>query len=174
MKIIRERLNMNDFYTINLPVSFSLPSGERMEVLPESSMRQKRYVEKLALYFKREMHFDFLQFKASETKNHSWYVPYSAWLFYKVAHDRIEEDKKTPKRIYGACSFRWRYEHKNSQVYWELDWIWLHPYFRGQGYLKKHWGFLKQKFAPFYISQPLSPSMKRFLQKHDEDEFKIA
>jgi len=150
-----------------------MPYGERLEVLPESSVRERKFVEKLAKYFKKEMQFDFPQFQASETKEHTWHVPYSAWLFYETACDRIEEDKETPSRIYGACCFRWR-EYDDDPASWELDWLWLHPYFRGKGYLAKHWGFLRNKFAPFYISQPASPSMNRFLQKHNEDEIKIT
>jgi hypothetical protein len=158
---------MTDPYTIRLPVSVKLHGTERVKILATSPLQQRRWVELLARYFKNEMGFDFLQFEAAERESDSWYVPYVAWLFHEIAYDKIEEDKDTPKRAYGACCFRWR-EWENHSPCWALDWLWLHPYFRGRGYLKKHWTILKQEHRPFMVSKPVSTSMKRFLEKEGE------
>lgn len=148
---------------INLPISTSLGNDPLTEISQASPLKHRKFVEKFALYFKREMHYDIIQFEANETESTLGYVPYSTWLFSEEAFDH----KESARRIFGACCFRWR-EWEDSEDCWEFDWIWFHPYFRGQGYLRQHWEFFKERFAPFHLSQPLSTPMKHFLKKQGE------
>jgi len=164
---------VTDNYTISLPVTDQLLLGERTEVKQDSPLHERELVEQFARYFKNEMHFDFIQFEASETAEHSWYVPYSAWLFHETARDQLEEESEPPQRIYGACCFRWR-EWENHEPTWQMDWLWLHPYFRGKGILNSHWQFFRGSMAPFVLSQPLSPGMERFLKKHGHESLEIT
>ena len=67
-----------------------------MLVLPSSPLEQRNHVERFARYFLREMHFDCIQFEASESSNNPEFVKYEAYLF----HDS--------QFFVGAGCFRWR------------------------------------------------------------------
>jgi hypothetical protein len=94
----------------------------------------------------------------------------NALLFSTEAYDAFKE-KPTPRRIYGACYCK-KMEFADRD-YWVLEWIWLHPFFRNRGNLKKHWGYLEEVFEDFLINKPISHDMKAFLgsvkskYKHD-------
>ncbi len=129
-----------------------------LKVLPTSPLPLKREVEKFAYYFRREFHYDFVQYEASESG------PYTAYLF------------GSPEQTVwvGACCFRSRHfgDPRTPDIDIEcegLQWAWLHPYFRGRGILKKNWGTLRNRHGDFCSEPPLSPAMREFLLKHSKD-----
>ncbi|BDI30536.1 hypothetical protein CCAX7_25870 [Capsulimonas corticalis] len=64
----------------------------------------------------------------------------------------------------GAVNFRKRnWSHVSP---WGLEWIWLHPFARGRGYLKAAWPYFEQEFGDFIPEPPYSPAMRHFLLKN--------
>ena len=80
-----------------------------LKVLPRSPLRLRREVEKLAYYFRREFHYDFVQFGASDNE------PYTAYLF---SRDSV---------WLGACCFRTPYYADLDSKIETLAWIWARP-----------------------------------------------
>ncbi len=71
-----------------------------------------------------------------------------------------------PYRIYGACLFNlMKFTEDNN--HWALEWIWIHPFFRNRGKLKKNWQFLENSFGNFIIKTPISNDMRAFLDNID-------
>jgi hypothetical protein len=86
-------------------------------------------------------------------------------LFTEEALDKHEKEP-TPHRIYGACNFTVQ-EYLLDKDYWVLQWIWIHPFFRHRGNLRKIWNKLEEKFDDFHIASPISNDMNAFLKKID-------
>ncbi|MEX3969780.1 hypothetical protein [Paraburkholderia caribensis] len=155
---------MRDQYALSPPISRHryLDGVSPLKVDPDAPLELRRAVETLARYFKKELGFDELQFEASETRESLGYVPYEAYIFYNTAHDRLLEDQVTPHRIFGACCFRWR-EWKDQEAGWSHDWVWMHPYFRRRGHLRRAWPLFQQRYGErFHIELPLSIEMQAF------------
>jgi hypothetical protein len=89
-------------------------------------------------------------------------------LFTQEAID-VYKEKPMPYRIYGACAFE-KITTKEDGDLWRLGWIWLHPFFRNRGYIKKHWPVLEKRFGNFLIKEPVSNSMLSFLKRVDPSE----
>jgi hypothetical protein len=141
-----------DCFTIKLPAATGLEKDSPVLVLPTSPKRLRVHVERFARYFLREMHFSSIQFEAAETPSSPGFVKYEAYLF----HDG--------DRFFGACCFRWR-EWGNTPASWSLDWVWIHPFLRGRGHLKKAWAQFENKYGRFHLAQPVSCGMQIFLRK---------
>ena len=45
----------------------------------------------------------------------------------------------------------------------QLDFCWLHPFYRNNGRLKSAWPSFKERFGEFKVSKPQSPAMAGFL-----------
>ncbi|WP_456388729.1 hypothetical protein [Profundibacter sp.] len=107
-------------------------------------------VHRRALAFKREFRYDFIQWDASDD-------PHA--IAYLFSDDNC--------RVVGACCFRLGASEQPEK--WELDWVWLCPEARRQGWLSKHWGIFREKFGEFSISVPISEEMQGFLRKRGLD-----
>ncbi|WP_155741419.1 hypothetical protein [Burkholderia territorii] len=156
---------MSDGYSLSLPVSRDPVFDHRSPVLvfPHDPHELRQHVELLARYFKREGHFDHMQFEADEAVADPDFVRYEAWLFHVPAWDLATEDQGTPRRMIGACCFRWR-EWSDLEPGWSLDWIWLHPFERDRGHLSKAWPVFEARYgASFHVATPLSLAMQAFL-----------
>lgn len=152
----------NNYYSLELPVSECFDS-ELIMVESSSPFCEKEALETLALYFKREFHYDFPAYKAlSHTEPRS---EHRCFLFTEVARDLFEEEKPTLYRAIGGCGFR-REEYTNYLGEWLLCWVWLHPFLRHRGVLSKHWKRFENEFGAFRIQEPISPDMQRFLQSN--------
>jgi hypothetical protein len=154
---------MSDFYTIKLPVSRKLPQTSPSPIKASSPLALRRHVETLAYYFKREFHFDFPQFEASESPSDSWYVPYDAWLFHEEANDEVRDLEDNPRRVIGAACFRQRIDE--DAINWALQWIWFHPYERRRGHLTQSWALFRSRYGQFHVEGPVSDAMAQFLAK---------
>jgi hypothetical protein len=119
-----------------------------------SLIKYKKCVEKLALYFKREEGYDFIQFCAlPKNKDED---NYEAWLFHTIS-----------EQVIGSCVFRKINDPIHTDIKWKLDWIWLHPYFRRNGILSGTWDKFMLRYGFFYLEFPLSYAMHKFLLKQD-------
>lgn len=153
-----------DYYALKLPVIEEFgTSGNLLRVADSSRREWKEALECLAWYFKREMHYDFVAYEALESPR-SGGVPFVGYLFTEVARDLLEEDGPPLYRTYGGCGFRER--RVDDLDVWVLDWIWFHPYFRGQGRLERHWATFESERPNFRLQTPLSLAMRQFLKKN--------
>ena len=118
-----------------------LAAGGDAEVVTGSSPAWKhREIFRRALAFRREFHYDFVQ----------WHSPKGdsdpgvhGFLF---AND--------DNAIVGACAFRRRGD--GDEQYWGLQWIWVTPKYRRSGVVSKRWASFRKRFGDFYI-EPRSP-----------------
>lgn len=111
---------------------------------------QRLAVHRRAKAFKREFRYDFVQ-----------------WDIYgdpdAIAYLFSDDDC----RIIGACCFRpASREHPEKMM---LDWIWICPEARRQGWLSKHWNIFLERFGEFKIAAPISNEMQAFLRKRGLD-----
>ncbi len=104
--------------------------------------------------------------EASERSGEPGFQPYEVYLFHEMARDRLEEDAPVQHRAFGACGFRWG-DRGEGKAGWELQWAWLHPYWRREGHLSDLWPCLRAEYGDFEIDGPLSLAMRAFLAKRD-------
>lgn len=130
-----------------------------LRVTNKSLKQHRDAVYKMAQYFRRELHYDFVQYGPEETESELSLVAF-LWLAPDVRH--LSNDFRVP--AVGATCFRWR-EWQNHPAGWAMDWIWMHPYFRRRGLLSASWLNFRDEFGDFVCEQPISASMKHFLEK---------
>lgn len=124
-------------------------------VQASSSLRLRRAVQQIAHYFHRELQYDFLQYCAVEDGRD---VDHRAYLW----TDDYPYDDKGSLEVLGACCFRLR-DYKEVGERYALQWVWIHPYKRRGGFLKKAWPYFEKRFPGFVVETPLSPAMRKFL-----------
>lgn len=147
------------FYRIDLnevPYPVAEHITEQLLVTPASAIKMRREVERFAIYFRREFSYDFQQFEATE-KIREGDKAYAAYLF-------INEPNHYPRVWTGACCFRWR-NLKDAEPRWGMQWMWLHPYYRGQGILTRAWDKFHEAYGNFLCEPPFSAAMQAFLLK---------
>lgn len=116
-----------------------------------SAISIKRTLEQYAYYFRREFHYDFVQYGADD---HITDLDIKAFLF---------PDPQGKFYWVGGCCFRYR--HKGGKNYWALQWIWVHPEYRGKGVTRAAWSTFEEEMGSFKIEEPVSISMQYFLLK---------
>ena len=130
-----------------------------LRITIDSPKTYRKAVYRLALYFKREFHYDFEQFAVDdEDRTHI------AFLWIHPEAIELSCDYRVP--CIGATCFRYR-EPRNRPSTWGMQWVWFHPYFRRQGLLRSAWSNFKEEFGDFRCAPPLSDSMTKFLEKID-------
>jgi hypothetical protein len=128
-------------------------------VICSSPTWKHREIYNRAKAFRREFHYDFVQWHSPKGDND---INVRGYLF--ADNNGI---------IIGACAFRKR-DHDNNRQYWGLTWVWICPKERGKGHLSKRWPFFRSKFGDFHVEPPVSDSMKNFLKgKNDLSLLKI-
>jgi len=133
-----------DHFTIKLPRVQWEDGLDIYQVTPRSAATYRQAVEKLAYYFRREFHYDDVQYNATSPRC-------DAYLF----RDR----DRFPQPVVGACCF---YPKGKG---WALSWIWFHPYSRNRGYLSTYWEYFQKRYGNFWCERPHSAAMKNFLKK---------
>ena len=127
-----------------------------VRVTMRSSKRHRKAVYLFAAYFRRELHYDFVPhgFNGNTTDPHHvaflWVAPQYAGSLY---------DSAWLVPCIGACCFRRR------ETGMAMQFVWLHPYFRGRGLLIQAWPQFEQEFERFDVEKPLSPAMEAALAK---------
>jgi hypothetical protein len=155
--VVMTRAYTRDLFTIELPRPTKGIDKELVEVDPLSPLAHLRIVEQFGYFFKREFRYDIPPFEAGVSGQRNW-------IF---ASQRPDPDW----RAFGACGFERKFLDE-SHPFWLLEWIWLHPYFRRQGSLKKAWPvFLAELGGPFEVQPPLSKAMLGFLRTVDTDSW---
>jgi hypothetical protein len=142
------RIDLNE-----VPEALAKEPYEPLAVTPKSPLKLRREVERFATYFRREFHYDFQQFEATEKPE----KPYAAYLF-------INKPNYFPRVWAGACCFRWR-DFKDAEARWGMQWMWLHPYFRAKGILSGAWDKFHEVHGNFLCEGPFSPAMEAFLRR---------
>jgi len=145
-------------YKIDLPVSEKYHSyNNTISIDKNSENHLCKEVYKFAKYFKEELNYDRVPFSPSCMLQDE----YKALLFTERAYDLFKKDPM-PYRLYGVCLFT-KIKFTDAE-YWVLEWIWLHPFFRNRGNLKKNWKKLEEDFGNFLIREPISNDMDNFLK----------
>lgn len=102
-----------------------------------------------ALAFKREFHYDFVQWGSptgdDDPTVHGFLLSNDAGI------------------IVGGCAFR-RREHE-GQSWWGLQWIWIASKYRRSGILASYWPGFRERFGDFHVEGPVSDAMQEFLCK---------
>jgi hypothetical protein len=143
----------SDLFAIYLPNVTKGVDKELTRVVFTSSAMHQRIIERCGYYFKREFQYDFPPFEADMLHR------YRAWIF-------ASKERGPDWRPFGACEFV--PNNPTNAQFWVLAWIWFHPYFRGNGYLKKAWAiFVADLSGPIEVSQPISRAMMEFLRSVD-------
>lgn len=128
-------------------------SNEPELVTSMSPAWKHREIYLRAVAFRREFHYDFVQ----------WQSPKG--ISDQHAHGYLFVNDSNV--IVGACSFRYQIS-KSNQKYWALDWVWISPNERRKGHLNKRWEYFRKKFGDFLVSYPVSDQMKSFLERKGE------
>jgi hypothetical protein len=164
------------YYRIDLPkIPQEYESETLLTVLPGSPLPLRREVDRFAYYFRREFHYDFVQFDAgkaaaSDLECYSFDSDssYTAYLFADC-----EERAETNGGMFwvGAGCFRIRqYENLDNLPVEVFDWAWIHPYFRSRGILSSHWKRLRRRHGDFLMWQtPFSPTVRKFALQNQKD-----
>lgn len=123
----------------------------------KSPLPYRRAVYTVSTYFKREGHYDFAQYGYD---GHEEDPDARAFLW----HEMDGWGERPKDTVIGACCFRWRV-YSDAPPGWGLQWVWFHPYRRGEGHLTKAWPVFKRHFGEFEVEPPLSYAMEGFLKK---------
>lgn len=147
---------MPDKFTISLPVfDTALSANGLRKITYESEISEKRALEQFATYFKKEMHYDNVQYNADNHNKNT-----VGFLFTESAMDVCtEQHEEMPTRCVGGATFQ------NISGTWVLCWVWLHPFFRDKSLLSGQWARFCSYFGEFCVEAPISPSMEGFLGK---------
>lgn len=129
------------------------------QVFGYSAISIKRTLEKYAYYFRREFHYDFLQYCA-ETHIHDNDV--KAFIF---------PDPKGKFYWAGGCCFRFR--NGQDKNYWALQWIYVFPEYRGQGVVSAAWDTFLDEIPFFIVEEPVSITFQYFLLKKKFEEERV-
>jgi hypothetical protein len=135
------------------PSPLSLCQDWGAVVTDRSPRRLRTAVECLARYFKREFHYDFIQYSATDSD------PTARAFVWTTEWDYRHDDSWDV--VIGACCFRWRAEDRPA--HWALQWVWFHPFARRRGNLSKAWPYFRQRFGAFDIEEPVSEAMRAFV-----------
>ena len=130
------------------------PEAVVQVVSSRSAIHWRHAVERFAYYFKREGHYDFVQYHSSEDDGHDK----DRAVLWKASRDDVY-----PKvTLAGAAMFRWRMEKRYA-----MAWVWLHPYERRRGHLSESWPWLTKPsmFGEFDVEGPISEGMTALLRK---------
>lgn len=100
-----------------------------------------------AFAFKREMHYDFVQWSENGREDDP-----------DARGHLFVDDGGT---IHGACAFRIR-RHDGGER-WALQWVWVRPDARRSGILSARWNDLRRRYGDFHVEEPVSEAMQAFL-----------
>jgi hypothetical protein len=113
----------------------------------------RKAVYSCALFFRRELCYDFVQYEVNEEDLQS-----RAFLWVS------DPDYTERHNVWGTCCFRWR-KYKNADPLWSMQWAWLHPYARNHGLMTQAWPYFLARFGWFDVEPPYSQTMRYVLCK---------
>ncbi|WP_203962760.1 hypothetical protein [Actinocatenispora thailandica] len=121
--------------------------GDSRVVLEATSVQNRYAVEQFAHQFRRETRYDFAPFNATDEDAHG--VLLLARRF-----------RATFPIAAGAAGFT-----VDDDGEWCMNWIWVHPYERGDELIDRAWDELEVRYGQFRIEPPYSPAMESFLRR---------
>lgn len=124
--------------------------AEAVWVTHQSPKWLRLAVYRRAYAFKRELRYSLVQWSINDDPD-------------AIAYLLSDDDS----RIIGACCFRPMFSEQPEKM--ELDWIWICPGARRQGWLSRHWNIFLERFGEFEIGFPISNEMQAFLRKRGLD-----
>lgn len=151
---------MKEHKTIDLPRLYDINTdvmlGKAICVGNDQPVSAHKAVEQLAIYFKREFHYDYTQYTAFEDKDNDKSNAY-IWL---------DSDWESNYAI-GAAVFRYLTD-VGDKPRWVMQFVWFHPYYRRAGLLTETWKHFQEKYGDFDLEEPVSDSMRKFVKKMGE------
>jgi hypothetical protein len=127
-------------------------SGLLARVTYKSPLPLRKAAERLARYATREGGYDFPGYTAGERDQSAVVYLWGSEGFGKVP-------------AVGFACFRLR-DYSDTGPFQTLCWVWLHPYCRRQGLLKRAWPHFVREHGEFLVEPPLSRGMHGFLSEH--------
>jgi GNAT superfamily N-acetyltransferase len=127
---------------------------------------QHKLVYARAIWFRREFHYDFVQWSPTGKDLED------------DEHDRdhqaivLVEDSR-PLGVAAFCYTFW----DDAPACWCLRFIWVAPSARRQGLVSRRWSQWRKTYGAFHIEHPWSEAMEAFIRKHEpahEDLVKLA
>lgn len=139
------------------------------EIAPDAPIKYRRALEKIAYYIKRENGYDSPPYHVAKPKNDKGNKDaiFFLWIskdYYAIQNKEYPASDGLRGRVYGACIFR-PLETEDDKDYVYLDWIWIHPYARGEGITHEAWSYFEERFGNFGIAPPVTKAMAGFLTK---------
>jgi hypothetical protein len=134
------------------PVQVLKLGGPRIfvaEIGASSPFHLRQGVARLALWFRREFHYDFPPYDES----------CDSTVFVWADGDCLTNGQVP---LIGAAGF-----DSEDGFPWALGWAWFHPYARRRGYLSQAWPYFRKRFGGFILEPPLSEAMEAFVAKND-------
>jgi hypothetical protein len=122
-------------------------------VIPESPVTLHKKVYDMAVVFRREFRYDFVQYSVEEATN---YAGNEAWIWVD------QDDYRYGHVVTGAAAFV-QHRFPTYGTTWVLNWIWQHPYKRRAGRLREAWPKWQHRYGNFYVEGPWSTAMQNFL-----------
>jgi hypothetical protein len=135
--------------------------GLYAKVTPRSPKRLRDAAGRIAYYFKREGGYDFADYFTSPRWAQDTFTCY-LW----AKPDSLIVPGESIQIIGCACFRPHTFEDIGPRQM--LEWVWLHPYYRGHGLLRQAWPYLWQDQGPFLVQPPLSDAMAAFLERHTD------
>ena len=147
------------------------------EIAPDAPTKYRRALEKIAYYIRRENGYSFPPYHVAKPQDDEGNK--DAIFFLWIGKDiyTIQSDAKAfmtgsfsrglRGRVYGACVFRPAptEDNRDSVASHYLDWIWIHPYARGEGITHEAWSYFEERFGKFGVTTPVTKAMVGFLKK---------
>lgn len=155
-------MTIKKYFDLTMP-EITLPSenerqmiGDAIRIKADADFHSRLAMFKISKFFKREFHFDSFQYASTYDKEDDNECHAYVWTVEKT---NIE----IKSVVVGGFCFR-----KREWGGYGFQWIWIHPYLRGTGLLKRHWPLFEDKFGKnFYCEPPYSYAMEKFLSKND-------
>lgn len=148
---------MRENNTIDLPAIHDIDTSKMMGNAIFAHEKQPnavhKAIERIAFHAKREGHWDSPLYGMVDAKNSNC----EAYLW--------TDSDWSETFITGACVFRFLGDVDQVKK-WQLEWIWIHPFYRGRGLLSGAWKAFEDEYGKdFMIEPPLSHGLKGFIEK---------
>ena len=84
---------------------------------------------------------------------------WEGFKFYPFLEDYYDDEASTLRQyIVGGVGFL------AEGVGYNLEFCWVHPFWRNQGKLKRAWGLFEERFGDFSVKPPISQAMEGALK----------
>jgi hypothetical protein len=119
------------------------------EFIPATTRRLSKRLYQIAWTFKREMRFDFVQWSETGDDGRGYLM--------------VSDDG----RVVGGFVVRWHQgrRRRDGQAGWSPSWIWVARAYRRQGWLRRTWSVVVNRYPGIEPEGPLSEGSYAFFRK---------